>query len=131
MRLLLDTSAYSLMKRGHPGAAEAVRSAASIAVTAVVLGELLSGFVTGRREARNRQELTEFLDSPRVQILPMGLDTAERFALIQRVLQDSGRPIPTNDMWIAASAMEHGLRLVTADAHYTSIPMILADVLAV
>jgi len=131
MRLLLDTSAYSLMKRGHPGAAEAMRSAASIAVTAVVLGELLSGFVVGRKEARNRQELTEFLDSPRVQILPMGLDTAERFALIQRVLQDSGRPIPTNDMWIAASAMEHGLRLVTADAHYKAIPMILADVLAV
>jgi len=131
MRLLLDTSAYSLMKRGHPGAAEAVRSAASIAVTAVVLGELLSGFVAGRREARNRQELTAFLDSPRVQILPMGLDTAERFALIQRLLQDSGKPIPTNDMWIAASAMEHGLRLVTADVHYKAIPMILADVLAV
>jgi len=130
MRLLLDTSAYSLMKRGHPGAAEAVRSAASIAVTAVVLGELLSGFVAGRREARNRQELTAFLDSPRVQILPMGLDTAERFALIQRLLQDSGKPIPTNDMWIAASAMEHGLRLVTADVHYKAIPMILADVLA-
>lgn len=49
MRLLLDTSAYSLMKRGHPGAAEAVRSAATIAVTAVVLGELLSGFVAGRK----------------------------------------------------------------------------------
>lgn len=61
----------------------------------------------------------------------MGLDTAERFALIQRILQDSGRPIPTNDMWIAASAMEHGLRLVTADVHYKAIPMILADVLAV
>ena len=129
MRLLLDTSAYSFMKRGHPGAAEAVRSAEFIGVTAVVLGELLSGFVTGRREARNRQELIEFLDSSRVQLLPMGLDTAERFALIQRALRDSDRPIPTNDIWIAASAMEHGLRLVTADVHYLSIPMILTDIL--
>jgi len=131
MRFLLDTSAYSLMKRGHPGAAEAVRSAEFIGVTAIVLGELLSGFATGQREARNRQELTAFLDSPRVQLLPMGFETAERFALIQRVLRDSGKPIPTNDMWIAASAMEHGLRLVTADVHYKAIPMILADILAV
>ena len=131
MRVLLDTSAYSLMKRRHPGAAAAVRSAELIGVTAVVLGELLGGFVAGRREARNRQELTEFLDSGRVHLLPMGVDTAERFALVYRTLRDSGRPIPTNDIWIAASALEYGLRLVTADAHYALIPMLLTDVLAI
>jgi predicted nucleic acid-binding protein len=100
-------------------------------LTAVVLGELLSGFAAGRREARNRQELTEFLDSPRVQLLPMGLETAERFALVYRTLRDAGKPIPTNDIWIAASALEHGLRVLTSDVHYASIPMLLTDVLTV
>lgn len=127
MRLLLDTSAYSLFKRGHPGSLEALRSATFIGLTAVVLGELLSGFALGRREARNRQELVEFLASPRINVLPMGLETAERFALIHRAMREAGRPVPTHDLWIAASAMEHGLRVLTADEHYRWIPMILSE----
>ncbi len=130
MRLLLDTSAYSLFKRGHPGTLEALHSATFIGLTAVVLGELLGGFTLGRREARNRQELLEFLASPRVHVLPMGLETGERFALIYRLLREAGRPVPTNDLWIAASAMEHGLRVLTADAHYERIPMILSEFVA-
>ncbi len=127
MRLLLDTSAYSVFKRGHSGAAEALRGATFIGLTAVVLGELLSGFSLGRKEARNRQELLEFLASPRVNILPMGLETGERFALIYRLLRESGTPVPTNDLWIAASAMEHGLRVLTADAHYKRIPVVVSE----
>ena len=93
----------------------------------MVLGELLSGFSLGRREARNRQELLEFLASPRVNTLPMGLETGERFALIYRLLRESGTPVPTNDLWIAASAMEHGLRVLTADAHYKQVPVIVTE----
>ncbi len=129
MNLLIDTSAYSLAKRGHPEAVEAVRAAMSLGMTAVVLGELISGFTAGRMEARNRHELLEFLDSPRVHILPMGLETAERFALIRRILRESGKPIPTNDLWIAASALEHGFRLLTADGHFALIPMLLTRLL--
>ncbi|MGH2397217.1 MAG: type II toxin-antitoxin system VapC family toxin [bacterium] len=129
MRVLLDTSAYSAFRRGHPEAVEALRIASFIGLTAVVLGELLSGFVLGHREARNRQELREFLASPRVHILPMGLETGERFAVIYRLLRELGRPVPTNDLWIAASAMEHGLRIITADEHYRAIPMILTEFL--
>ena len=127
MRLLLDTSAYSVFKRGHSGVAEALHGATFIGLTAVVLGELLSGFSLGRREARNRQELLEFLASPRVNTLPMGLETGERFALIYRLLRESGTPVPTNDLWIAASAMEHGLRVLTADAHYKQVPVIVTE----
>ena len=125
MRLLLDTSAYSVFKRGHSGVAEALHGATFIGLTAVVLGELLSGFSLGRREARNRQELLEFLASPRVNMLPMGLETGERFALIYRLLRESGTPVPTNDLWIAASAMEHGLSLATMDNHFLSVEGLL------
>ncbi len=131
MRVLLDTSAYSAFRRGHPGAVEALRVASFIGLTAVVLGELLSGFILGHREAQNRQELREFLASPRVHILPMGLETGERFAVIYRLLRELGRPVPTNDLWIAAAAMEHGLRVLTADAHYKTIPVILTELLEV
>ncbi len=129
MRLLLDTSAYSAFRRGHPGAIDALRGATLIGLNAVVLGELLSGFALGRRDARNRQELQEFLASPRVNVLSMGLETGERFAVIYRLLRAVGQPVPTNDLWIAASAMEHGLRVLTADEHYRAIPVILTEFL--
>ena len=125
MRLLLDTSAYSAFKRGHAQLVAALRQAVLIVLTPIVLGELLSGFARGSREARNRAELERFLQSPRVKILPVGQETAERFAVIYRSLRESGTPIPSNDMWIAASAMEHGLRVLTTDAHFRRVPMIL------
>jgi predicted nucleic acid-binding protein len=110
---------------------EAVATAALVGFNAVVLGELLSGFRSGGREVRNRQELREFLASPRVQVLPMGLETGERFAAIHQLLRQTGKPLPPNDMWIAASAMEHGLRVLTADTHFRAIPTLLAEYLAV
>lgn len=131
MRVLLDTSAYSAFRRGHPAAVEALRVASFIGLTAVVLGELLSGFVLGHREARNRQELGEFLASSRVHVLTMGLETGDRFAVIYRLLRELGRPVPTDDLWIAAAAMEHGLRVLTADEHYKAIPVILTELLEV
>ena len=129
MRLLVDTSAYSLFKRGHGGARHVLGKATSVGVTAVILGELLEGFARGRREADNRLELSAFLETPRVSILPMGLETAERFARIHRLLRDSRRNMPTNDLWIAASAMEHGMTVLTADDHFTWIPTLLVEFL--
>ena len=127
MRVLLDTSAYSAFKRGHARVVELLRQATFIGLNAVVLGELLSGFMSGGREAWNREELHAFLQSPRVQVLSLSRETAERFAVIHQALRQAGTPIPTHDMWIAASAMEHGLRVVTADAHFHRIPMLLLD----
>lgn len=121
LRLLLDTSAYSAFKRGHPRVVELVRAASSIALNAIVLGELLSGFTRGGQVEQNRRELEAFHESPRVRVLQMGPETAERFALVHRALHDAGTPIPTHDMWIAASALEHGLRVLTTDAHFLRI----------
>lgn len=128
MRILLDTSAYSAFKRGQPQIIAALREASFIGLNTIVLGELLSGFARVNREEQNRRELREFLASPRVRIISMGLETAERFAIIYRALYDVGRPVPTHDLWIAASAMEHamehGLRVLTTDSHFRRIGMI-------
>ncbi len=127
MRLLLDTSAYSAFKRGHQAILAFVRQAELITLTPIILAELFTGFGRGNREARNRQELAQFLESPRVTILPLTEETAERYTLIHRDLYAKGTPIPTHDLWIAASAMEHGLRLLTTDAHFQAVTTVLAE----
>ncbi len=90
-----------------------------------MLGELLAGFHCGSREKENRRELDQFLDSPRVEVLGIDEETAEFYAGVFRVLRDRGRPIPSNDLWIAAGALRHGLALATLDSHFREIDGLL------
>lgn len=117
----LDTNAYTAFKLGKPEAREIVRQADAIGLSAVVIGELLAGFAAGAREGRNRAELRRFLDSPRVRIHAASEATAEYYARVYAALRKKGRPIPTNDLWIAASALQHGLALYSYDAHFEAI----------
>jgi tRNA(fMet)-specific endonuclease VapC len=127
MRLLLDTSAYSAFMRGHAGIQSALRSNEEIFLNSIVLGELTAGFIKGSRRKKNEDELRRFLASPRVGLLDVTEETAERYAVILYSLWRAGTPLPTNDIWIAASAMEYGLCVVTTDDHYQKIPQILVD----
>lgn len=121
MKILLDTNAYSKLKQGDPAVASIVRQAESIIFSVVVVGELLYGFRRGSRYARNLAELEEFLASPYVGLLPVGAVTADRFGRIAAALRAKGRPIPTNDVWIAAHAMESGADLISYERHFESI----------
>jgi tRNA(fMet)-specific endonuclease VapC len=123
--ILLDTSAYSAMARGNRAVLDAVQTAETVAVNPVILGELLSGFARGTHGSENLRLLERFLDSPRCAVLPIVMESAQRYAHIQNSLRSAGTPVPTNDLWIAASAMEHGLTVVTLDQHFARIPQIL------
>jgi predicted nucleic acid-binding protein len=123
-QVLLDTSAYSAFKRGNPEVLALLQEADEIHVNAVVLGELGAGFRGGTRRRENEQELTAFLASPRVRLAPMGEETADRYASIHAYLKKAGTPIPTNDLWIAATAMEHGLRVITTDGDFDRVVQI-------
>ena len=129
-RVLLDTSAYSAMRRGDQRLAEPLQEASEVFLTSVVIGELLYGFVGGKIRERNRRLLREFLEAERVAVLPVDEETAERYALIRDYLRREGTPIPTNDLWIAASAAQHGLQLLTLDDHFESVPHILVNYLS-
>lgn len=118
----IDTNIYSGALRGDGKSIHVLRSAGKIYVSTVVIGELLSGFKMGDKEFRNRRFLDEFLDSPRVRVAEIGEKTAEQYSNIFRELRSSGKPIPTNDMWIAAGAMERGVPLATADQHFKLVP---------
>lgn len=126
-RILLDTSAYSAMRRGDKRLLPPIQEASEAVLTPVVIGELLSGFLGGGLEPRNRTLLREFVQSPRVVVLPLDGDTAERYAVIRDYLRRQGTPIPANDLWIAASAAQHGLRLLTLDDHFKRVPQVLVE----
>jgi len=121
----LDTSAYSQMRRGNQAILDVVRRSGTIALSAIVLGELHSGFRAGNRSAENIAQLAHFLSKPSVRILNVTEETALRYAEIDLYLRKRGRPIPRNDVWIAAVALEHGLHLVTLDVHFREIPLLL------
>lgn len=117
----LDTNAYVAFKRNDPDVLAIVRTAPELLLSATVLGELLAGFAFGNREAANRRELAAFLGAAGVRVAPIAESTADNYALIYGALRRRGKPIPTNDLWIAASALEHGAALLTFDAHFDAI----------
>jgi tRNA(fMet)-specific endonuclease VapC len=121
MKLLLDTNAYVDLMQGRPAVTQLVRRSERIYLSAVVAGELMFGFRNGNRFETNIRTLGEFLESPYVEFLPVTFTTADRFGRIAAELRRKGKPIPTNDIWIAAHALESGAELVSSDAHFGAI----------
>ena len=121
MRILLDSNAYSLLMRGHEQVAELVRMAEEVLLSAIVVGELMYGFRRGSYFERNTADLRSLLDSPYTSFVEVGTVTADRYSRIAASLRAKGRPIPTNDVWIAAHAMETGADLVSADGHFEHV----------
>jgi len=93
-----------------------------------VLGELRAGFLKGSRLTENLAELEQFLASPRVAVVLVDEETAERYAVIFESLRRAGTPIPTNDIWIAASAMQSGSVLLTTDPHFQDVTQVVAEI---
>ena len=121
MKVLLDTNAYSALKRGVDGVVRRVTRAETVFLSTVVAGELLAGFRQGTRLRKNLVELEAFIDNPHVTVVPVSYVTADRFGRIAAALRAKGRPIPTNDIWIAAHAMETGADLLSFDAHFVEV----------
>ncbi len=125
MRLLIDTSAYSAFMRGHQEIKELFQVAEHLYLNPIILGELYAGFQRGRKRSQNEALLHQFLQSPRVNIFPLDEETAERYSVILNTLWTGSTPIPTNDLWIAASAMQYGLEIVTTDSHFQKVVQVL------
>lgn len=126
-RIIIDTSAYAAFLKGNPEVKLALQRADEINLNPVVLGELIAGFIMGKNERRNRAILQEFLSSGRTKVVDIDEETSERYAAILSHLRTKGMPIPTNDIWIAASAMQHGLKVLTTDNHYLQVPQIITE----
>jgi tRNA(fMet)-specific endonuclease VapC len=121
VKIFIDTNAYSLYRMEHSPIVGKIADSESILVSPVVLGEILFGFRKGSRFEYNMSLLTRFLEHEAVEVVPIAEVTADRYARIMLQLRRQGTPVPTNDIWIAAQAMEHGAELLTADRHFERI----------
>lgn len=124
-RILLDTNAYTALMAGDSRIADLLVASEAILLSPVVIGELLEGFLGGSRNLENRRILDQFRAKPRTVSVPITDATAEWFADIKRSLRRQGRPIPINDVWIAASCMEHGARLLSFDSYFDGVDGLL------
>ncbi len=121
MRILLDSNAYSAFMRGNHEVRDLIQAAEEVLFSAIVVGEQLFGFRQGTHFEHNIAELRSFLERPYVSFVPVGPVTADRYSRVMTALKAKGRPIPTNDVWIAAHAMETGADLVSADGRFEHV----------
>lgn len=121
-KILLDTNAYTSYLTGDPAVLDALAEAQIIYLSIFVLGELYAGFKGGNREIENHKILRTFIHKPPVNILEANNETAEIFGKVKNGLKTAGTPLPINDVWIAAHAMETGSVIVTYDLHFSKVP---------
>jgi tRNA(fMet)-specific endonuclease VapC len=120
-RVVLDTNAYTALRRGDERVLDALAAADRVYVPIFVFGELLHGFKLGRKELANRRRLEAFVRKPSVRALNTSSETAEVFATLKSGLQKQGTPIPDNDLWIAAQCLETGSTLISFDRHFECV----------
>ena len=123
--LMLDTNVLIRFFRSDRKIASIISAYEKIVVPAIVLGEFKAGADPNTACGKRQLEvLDSFLDSPSVGIIPVTDDIASVYARIFRVLKANGTPIPQNDMWIAACAVDAGATLLSSDGHFASIPLL-------
>ena len=111
MKFLIDTNRYSDFARGLADVVERLTTAEIVYVPFVVVAELRAGFRCGTVSRKNEQVLTKFLENRRVRVLYADDMTTQCYADVYSQLRAQGTPIPTNDLWIAALAIQHSLPL--------------------
>ena len=124
MTVLIDTNRYSDMARGDAATIDLLEHADLVFMPVIVLGELRAGFLRGARSRANERKLLAFLALGTVRVLLLDETTSLHYAALARQLRDQGTPIPTNDIWIAALALQHGLTLYARDRHFDHLPQL-------
>ena len=117
-RVLLDTNVIIAFFSGEKAVSQQFMDA-EVFVSSTVLGELYYGARKSAHAAANLARIEQFAAS--VQVLSSDADTAELYGKIRDRLRLKGRPIPENDIWIAAVALQHGLPLATRDDHFNEV----------
>lgn len=125
MRVALDTNRLTDLFRGDVALAEWLGTCEEVWIPLFVLGEIQAGFHGGAQQPRNELQLRNPLAKETVGVLFPGRVTADHYARLFVQLKRAGTPVPDNDLWIAALALEHDLLLITRDQHFQRIPRLL------
>ncbi len=110
--VVLDTNIVIALFRQEESVLEPIRQGTVIHVPIIVIGELYFGVANSQRKKENQQRIEQ------VTLLYCLDETPKYYAQIKQELQQKGRPIPENDIWIAALAQKHRLPLVSRDGHF-------------
>jgi tRNA(fMet)-specific endonuclease VapC len=124
VRVALDTNRLTDLFQGDADLADRLGCCEEVRIPLVVLAEIKAGFYGGMQQDRNAALLQSLLAKPTVAILFPGRETAEYYARLFVQLKRAGTPVPANDLWIAALALEHDLGLITRDQHFDRIPQL-------
>lgn len=121
--MIIDTNALSAFVDGKPGVGEILRTQRRPAIPVIVLGEFRYGIVGSRHRKSYEDWLAANLQQ--FDILGITAETTVPYALLRAAIKKSGRPIPANDAWIAALALQHRLPILSRDAHFDALPDVL------
>jgi len=122
---ILDTNVLiSFLEKGSQELASALSAYDEIVLTPTILGEYRAGIGADKRGRMSEAALDEFLSMDSVRTVVHTEKTAIFYAKVYRALKAIGRPIPVNDIWIAASALEYAVELCSFDAHFNAVPML-------
>ncbi len=121
-KVAFDTNAYSRLLHGDRYLQQILEGASVIYLSVIVIAELWFGFKSGTKDRQNKKFLDEFLHSNAVEVVTVKTETADIYAEVKAEMKIRGKPIPTNDIWIAANCIEYGAKLVTYDKHFLEIP---------
>jgi tRNA(fMet)-specific endonuclease VapC len=117
--VLLDTNIVIGLFAGDPAVLARLSTTDHIFIPSIVLGELYFGAYKSAHSAENLRRVEEFIRTSAV--LVCDATTAAHYGQIKATLRQRGRPLPENDIWIAALAQQHGLTVISRDQHFTEI----------
>lgn len=124
MKIAIDSNRYTDFCRGEESVVEVVQNAVEIHVPLIVLAEQRAGFAHGLNREKNERTLTKFLNNEGVFVLAPDDQTTFFYADLYAYLRKKGKPIPTNDLWIAALTLQHGLVLFDRDSDFDHLPQL-------
>jgi len=127
MRVALDTNRLTDLLRGDAVLAELLGDCDEVWIPLIVLAEVKAGFLGGSQQPRNEILISQLLAKDTVDVLMPDRWTAELYARLFVQLKRAGTPIPDNDLWIGALALQHDLMLITRDRHFENIPQLLRE----
>jgi tRNA(fMet)-specific endonuclease VapC len=124
-RSLLDTNAAIALLNGDARIIQAIGDSDQLNIPIISVGELYYGAENSAQVAENYAKVRQI--TAKYKILNCDLETAQGYGRFLRQLRLKGRPIPQNDVWIAALALQHGLILMTRDAHFNYVDGLMVE----
>jgi len=123
--ILLDTNIVIEFFKGNANVVAQLETKDTLKIPFVVLGELYLGAYRSSNTPKHIDQINGFLD--KCDVIAANAETADNYAIIKTQLLKKGKPIPENDIWIAAIAKQNGLILITRDKHFNEINGIKID----